>query len=81
MLARLFGVRDLALGAIVAYGLAHPELARSAFLLNLLCDAGDAVAISIPLVRRQGIDRAALIFLTFALAGGSFWTALWFLSA
>jgi hypothetical protein len=44
----------------------------------LAMDLGDAVMIAIPLLRRQGIDRAASLSLAFALGGASAWTvALW----
>jgi hypothetical protein len=47
-------------------------------LFNALTDFGDLFAIAIPLVRRQGIDRAALGSAAFALPAGLAWLAvLW----
>ena len=40
-------------------------------LFNALTDFGDLVAIAVPLVRRQGIDRAAWTSAAFALPAGS----------
>jgi hypothetical protein len=65
LMARFFGVRDIGLGLIVFYALAHRELLPVAALFNASMDAGDLIAISIPLLRREGIDRSA-------------WTSAWF---
>lgn len=73
LMARLFGVRDIGLGAIVLMNLSDPIALRKAFFLNLAMDLGDAAMISIPLLRRQGINRAAGLSLCFALGGASAW--------
>ncbi len=77
LMGRLFGVRDIGLGVLVFYGLAHPETQPFIFVFNACMDAGDLTAILIPLVKRQGIDRAAAISGLFALIGGSGWLILW----
>src|SRR5439155_18093444 len=59
LMGRFFGVRDIGLGVLVFYALRHPETAPFMFLFNAFMDAGDLVAILIPLVKRQGIDRGA----------------------
>ena len=61
LLGRFFGVRDIGLGVLAFYALKHPETAAFIFLFNAFMDAGDLVAILIPLVKRQGIDRAAIL--------------------
>jgi hypothetical protein len=40
-------------------------------------DAGDLVSISNPLVRRQGIDRAAVASAMFATSGALSWIVVW----
>ena len=51
---------------------------RKALWLNLAMDLGDATMIAIPLVRKQGIERAARLSLAFALGGATAWiVALW----
>ena len=78
LMARLFGVRDIGLGAIVLVNLADADALRRALWLNLAMDLGDALMIAIPLLRRQGIDRAASLSLVFALGGATAWAvALW----
>lgn len=74
LMARWFGVRDVGLGALVVIFLNEPAALRRVLWFNLAMDAGDAVMIAIPLARRQGIDRAALLSLTFALGGAVAWT-------
>jgi len=74
LMGRLFGVRDIGLGALVAMHLDDPAALRKAFWLNLAMDLGDAAMIAVPLARRQGIDRAAGLSLAFALGGATAWT-------
>lgn len=73
LMARLFGVRDVGLGVLVFYALAHPAVLSFVLLFNALTDFGDLLAISIPLARRQGIDRAAWTSAAFALPAGLAW--------
>lgn len=77
LMGRLFGVRDIGLGVLVFYGMEHPETAGFIFLFNACMDAGDLIAVLIPLVKRQGIDRAAATSGLFALLGGIGWIILW----
>ncbi len=60
-LGRLFAVRDVALGLLVL-GLPedNPRVAAAVYKLNALVDGGDALTAVTALVRRHGIDRAAL---------------------
>jgi hypothetical protein len=76
LMARLFGVRDVGLGVLVFYGLLHPGALAFVMVFNALTDFGDLVAIGIPLVRRQGIDRAAWRSAAFALPAGLGWLAV-----
>jgi hypothetical protein len=59
LMGRFFGVRDVGLGVLAFYALRHPEAASFLFLFNAFMDFGDLFAITIPLVKRQGIDRGA----------------------
>ena len=77
LMGRFFGVRDIGLGVLAFYAVKHPETAPFIFLFNAFMDAGDLAAISIPLVKRQGIDRGAAISALFALTGGLAWIAVW----
>lgn len=80
VMARLFGVRDIGLGVLVAQSRQDPVALRRAFALNLLTDLGDAAVLSVPLVLDQGLDRPAGLGLGFALGGATFWSAgLWWL--
>ena len=47
-MARFFGVRDVGLGALVFWSLAHPETLPFVLLFNALTDFGDLVAIVAP---------------------------------
>lgn len=77
LMGRLFGVRDIGLGVLALWGLRHPEALPFVMLFNAFMDAGDLLAISIPLVKRQGIDRAAAASAAFALIGGLGWLTMW----
>jgi hypothetical protein len=81
LMGRLFGVRDIGLGVLAFYALAHPETAPFIFLFNAMMDAGDLFAITIPLVKRQGIDRGALLSAAMALTGGTGWLIAWALAS
>ncbi len=74
LMARWFGVRDIGLGALVVTFLDDASALRKVLWLNLVTDLCDAVIIAVPLVRRQGIDRAALLCLVFACGGALSWT-------
>ncbi|MFO0546805.1 MAG: DUF4267 domain-containing protein [Polyangiaceae bacterium] len=78
LMARLFGVRDIGLGVLVFWALrtGGPAL-PFAIVFNALTDFGDLFATSIPIVRRQGIDRAALTSLGFALTAGVGWLVVY----
>ena len=73
LMGRFFGVRDIGLGVLVFYALKHPEAAPFIYLFNAVMDLGDLVAIAIPLVKREGIDRAALASAAFAATGMLGW--------
>ena len=80
LMARFFGVRDIGLGILAFYAVRHPETAPFLFLFNAAMDAGDLFAISLPLVKRDGIDRGAALSALFAIAGGIGWLVLWLVS-
>ncbi|MEJ7603397.1 MAG: DUF4267 domain-containing protein [Kofleriaceae bacterium] len=77
LMARFFGVRDIGLGILAFYAVRHPEAAAFVFAFNALMDLGDLVAITIPLIKRQGIDRAAALSALLAIGGGTGWLILW----
>lgn len=77
LMARFFGVRDIGLGVLVFYGLEHLEALRFILLFNACTDFGDLVAIGIPVLKRHGIDRAAVKSAAFALPAGLAWLAIY----
>src|SRR5512140_3424986 len=78
LMGRFFGVRDIGLGVLAFYALRHPETAPFIFLFNAFMDLGDLVSIAIPVVKRQGIDRAAGRSAMFAITGMLAWiVAYW----
>ncbi len=76
LMGRLFGVRDIALGALVWQAGDEPVRAQFIYRLNAWVDAGDAAAMAAAVIGRQGIDRAALSSAAFALVGASGWLRL-----
>jgi hypothetical protein len=76
LMGRLFGVRDIGLGVLVFFAIKHPEILPFVMIFNALTDFGDLFAILIPIVRRQGIDRAATRFAAFALPAGVAWLVM-----
>jgi len=73
LMARFFGVRDVGLGILVFYALTHPASLLFILGFNATMDFGDLIAISIPLFKRQGIDRAAWTSALFALPAAIAW--------
>jgi hypothetical protein len=80
LMARLFGVRDVGLGVLAFYAIKHPEVAPFVFLFNAFMDLGDLFAVTIPLVKRHGIDRGAAMSGLFALIGGFSWLVVWLIA-
>jgi hypothetical protein len=80
LMARMFGVRDIGLGVLVFWAMRHPEALPFVMLFNAFMDAGDLVAILVPLVKRQGIDRAALASAGFAITGALGWLLVWLIA-
>lgn len=58
--ARLFGIRNVALGVILWESRHDPERLERVASLNAGVELLDATAAAVPLARRQGVDRAAL---------------------
>ena len=77
VMARMFGVRDIGLGVLAFYAIAHPETAPFLFLFNAFMDAGDLLMFANALIRRRGIDKAAITSAAFALVGGVSWFIAW----
>ena len=69
LFARLFGNRDLGVAFLVFATLGNPPLLSFALFFNAAHDALDACACAVPLLKKQGISRPAVIFLAFALTG------------
>jgi hypothetical protein len=80
LMGRFFGVRDIGLGVLAFYGVRHPEALPFIMLFQAAMDFGDLFAISIPLIKRQGIDRAALASALFATIGGLGWLFMWLIA-
>jgi len=80
LMGRFFGVRDIGLGVLAFWGLRHPEALPFVMLFNAFMDLGDLVSIAIPLVKRQGIDRAAALSAMFAFTGGAAWLIVWLIA-
>ncbi len=77
LMGRFFGVRDIGLGVLALWGLSNPAALPFVLLFNAMMDAGDLVATGIPLVKRQGIDRGALLSAAMATIGGLSWLGMW----
>ena len=80
LMGRLFGVRDIGLGVLAFYAVKHPETAPFLFLFNAFMDLGDLFAVTIPLAKRQGIDRGAVMSGLFAMLGGLSWLTMWLIA-
>jgi hypothetical protein len=80
LMGRLFGVRDIGLGVLALYAARHPETLGFIMLFQAAMDLGDLSAISIPLIKRQGIDRAAVASALFATIGGLGWLIMWLIA-
>ena len=80
LMARFFGVRDIGLGVLAFYAVAHPETAGFMFAFNACMDLGDLVSVTIPIVKRHGIDRAAALSGLMAIGGGIGWLVLWLIA-
>jgi hypothetical protein len=80
LMARMFGVRDIGLGVLAFYAIKHPEFAPFIFLFNAFMDLGDLMSIAVPLVKRQGIDKGALLSAMFAIGGGLSWLVVWLIA-
>ncbi len=80
LMARMFGVRDIGLGVLAFYAIRHPEAAAFVFVFNALMDLGDLASIAVPIIKRQGIDRAAAVSSLFALSGGLSWLVVWLIA-
>lgn len=75
LMGRFFGVRDLGLGVLAWYAVAHPELAPAMALFQAAMDGGDLVALA--MARGKGIDRAAALSALFAAGGMAGWLIVW----
>ena len=86
LLGRWLGVRELVLAALALRGHGGPtpldgssplgprgERQREFAAINVANDAFDAAAMVVPLVRREGIDRAQLIGIPVALGVSAVW--------
>jgi hypothetical protein len=77
LFARLFGVRDIGLGVLALYALEHPAAGPFLYLFNACMDGGDVVSVLIPVVRGQGLNRAAALSGCLAMSAGAAWITVW----
>jgi hypothetical protein len=70
----------MGLGVLAFYAARHPEVMGFLFLFNAAMDGGDLVSIALPLARRAGIDKAALMSAAFAMTGGAAWITVFALT-
>jgi hypothetical protein len=75
-LARLAGTRDIALGAAAAASAGDPLAATTITRVNAIVDGFDALAFGIALLRRDQIQRAAVMGTLSAAAGAVVGVAL-----
>lgn len=74
--ARLFGVRDIGLGAMIAWSIPRPELWIPLIVLNALTDAGDLGAFAAGMRGRPDLRRALGPCAAVAGAAVVAWTVL-----
>ena len=75
-LARLFGVREVAIGAANLLWLSSREPTRTLAALNLVVDGGDAAACVAGLLGRRGGARANALTLLVALPVAAVWARM-----
>jgi len=75
LVARFFGLREVAMGALTLAVLRRDPSARRLMSWNAAVDGSDAVIAALALVVRRGIDRAALGTIALALPLCTAW--LW----
>lgn len=75
-MGRLFGVREIVLGAMVLKLQDDPRIAPDLYRLNACVDAGDAAAMATALIHRDGIDRGAVLTLFVALGAVAGWVRM-----
>jgi len=75
-MTRLWGVRELALAAATVQGAGQAATLERTVRLNLAVDAADAASSLPALLRREGLDRAALMTVAFGLVGAAGWARL-----
>ena len=76
LMGRLFGVRELALAAIVWLTPGERDRLLRVLALNAAVDAGDAAVFAGAVATRAGVDRAAGGMMLPALAGCAIWLDL-----
>lgn len=80
LMGRFFGVRDIGLGVLVLWALHHADALSFTLLFNAFMDLGDLFSTAIPLLRRQGIDRAAAGSALMASSAGVLWLVMWWIA-
>lgn len=77
LLAGLFGVRELLLAWLVIDAVRRPEgPSPSVFVLQAAVDAADVAVQSLPLIRREGIDRGAVGGIAVAALAAAGWARM-----
>jgi uncharacterized protein YjeT (DUF2065 family) len=76
VMGRLFGWRELALGAMVLAARDRPDDLHALAGINAAIDLGDAAGNAIPILKREGITAGAGGMLVTALIGAAAWDRL-----
>lgn len=77
MMSRLFGVRELLLAYLVIDAVRSPDgPSPSVFAVQAAVDASDIVVQSWPLIKREGLDRAAVGGIALAGVAALAWARL-----
>ena len=77
LMARLFGIRNVALAGLLVGAARGWAQLPFVFLLNAAVDFSDVLAISVPLLRKQGLGRPAGTSLVLALGATTAFLVAW----
>ncbi len=76
IMARLFGVRDIGLGALAAWAATDIDKLHFVMPFQAAMDLGDLISAAIPVLKKQGINRGAVMTGLFAICGATAWLSV-----